>query len=313
MRLLRRFDACAQLRAGSVVTIGNYDGVHLGHRALIALVCEESRRLGLPSCVMSFEPMPSEFFGQRGETPGRLSTWRERYEQIKLAGIDVLYLEPFSHSTANMTAEEFIEKVLVAALNVKLLYVGDDFQFGKGRKGDVRMLREAGQKYGFELHEMSSVQVDHQRVSSTAIREHLLAGDLDAAAQMLGRRYAMSGRVVHGQHLGATLGFPTANIRPRRNSLPLTGIFAVRVYGAHPAGPIDGVANLGYRPTVGGGEALLEAHLLDFHGDLYGRRLNVEFIAKLREEEHFATVELMVSQMHLDEAQARAALKKIAS
>lgn len=310
MKLLRRFSTCTEFRHGSVVTIGNYDGVHLGHQALIELVCKESRQLGLPSCVMSFEPMPSEFFG-RGTAPGRLCTWRERYEQIRLTGVEVLYLAPFSAAMANMTAQAFIDEVLIGALNVKLLYVGDDFRFGKGRSGDLQLLQAAAAELGFEVRQMPSLEVDHQRVSSSVIRDCLLAGDLERAARMLGRRYSMSGRVVRGKRLGNTLGFPTANIRPRRNSLPLAGIFAVRVYGAHSRGPVDGVANLGYRPTIGGGDALLEAHLFDFTGDLYGRRLDIEFLAKLRDEEHFASVELMVEQMHRDAAEARVILKKI--
>ncbi|MFK8028743.1 MAG: bifunctional riboflavin kinase/FAD synthetase [Gammaproteobacteria bacterium] len=306
MELIRRFASCTALTGGSVVTIGNYDGVHLGHRALLDNVTAQSKQLNLPSCVMSFEPMPSEFFGA-AKSPGRLSTWRERYLQLKAAGIDVLFLTPFSQAIANLTPEQFVRDVLVNKLHVKLLYVGDDFRFGKGRAGGVDELRDMGERYDFSLAQLPSQCVGGERVSSSLIREALLDGRLERAAKLLGRPYSMSGRVIRGQQLGRTLGFPTANIHPRRNSLPMSGIFAIRVTGAG-LRDAPAVANLGFRPTVGGGDALLEAHVFDFDGDLYGHRLQVDFVAKLRDEEHFESLDEMVVQMDVDAAEARTIL-----
>ncbi len=305
--LIRRFSSCTSLERGSVVTIGNYDGVHLGHQALLEKVIEQSRDLNLPACVMSFEPMPREFFGA-DNSPGRLSTWRERYGLLKDAGVDVLYLTPFSHSIAGLSPEEFVTSVLVEKLHVKLLYVGDDFRFGKGRAGGVDELEQMGRLHGYELAQMPSRCVNDERVSSSLIRDALLSGSLARAAELLGRPYSMSGRVIRGQQLGRTLGFPTANIHPRRNSLPMSGIFAVRASGGALDGTRAGVANLGFRPTVGGGEALLEVHLFDYSGDLYGQWLNVDFVEKLRDEEHFSSLDDMVVQMHDDAAKARVIL-----
>lgn len=306
MKLIRRFASCEALSQGSVVTIGNYDGVHLGHRALLHNVMARSRELELPSCVMSFEPMPREFFGA-DNSPGRLSTWRERFELLREAGVDVLYLTPFSHAIAGMSPEHFVEQVLVKKLNVKLLYVGDDFRFGKARAGGVVDLRRMGSQWGFELAQLPSELVDGERVSSSLIRDALINGDLARAKRLLGRPFSMSGRVIKGQQLGRTLGYPTANIHPRRNSLPLSGIFAVRVTGGGLV-QAPAVANLGFRPTVGGGDALLEAHVFDFEGDLYGQHLKVEFVAKIRDEEHFDSLDEMVVQMDDDSARSRALL-----
>lgn len=311
MILHRRFDNCPELAAGSVVTIGNYDGVHRGHQALLQLVCKEATRRNLASCVMTFDPMPNEFF-QPEVGPGRLTTWRERYLAIAREGMDVMYQVPFDRDFANLSVQEFVVDVLLVKLNVKVLYVGDDFRFGRQRAGGVAELREFGQEFNFDVEQMASQRVDQNRISSSAIREALLASKLEHAQTLLGRPYSMSGRVVHGQKLGRTLGFPTANIRPRRNSLPMTGIFAVRARGAALEGIVDGVANLGFRPTVGGGDALLEVHLFDYDGDLYGTRLDIDFVEKLREEEHFADLDLMVEQMHRDATNARAILEAAA-
>ena len=289
------------------MTIGNYDGVHLGHQALLEKVIEQSRKRSLPACVMSFEPMPREFFGA-DNSPGRLCTWRERYELLKDAGVDVLYLTPFSTAIAGLSPQAFVESVLVDKLHVKLLYVGDDFRFGKGRAGGVDELRDMGRSLGYQLAQLPSECVDNERVSSSLVREALLEGELTRASRLLGRPYSMSGRVIRGQKLGRTLGFPTANIHPRRNSLPMSGIFAVRASGGALKGVQAGVANLGFRPTVGGGDALLEVHVFDYSGDLYGQELHVDFVTKLRDEEHFPSVDEMVVQMHDDAARARAIL-----
>jgi len=251
--------------------------------------------------------MPREFFGA-DNSPGRLCTWRERYALLKDAGVDVLYLTPFSAAIAGLSPQDFVQSVLVDKLHVKLLYVGDDFRFGKGRAGGVDELRDMGRRLGYQLAQLPSELVENERVSSSSIREALLAGDLTQASRLLGRPYSMSGRVIRGQQLGRTLGFATANIHPRRNSLPMSGIFAVRASGSALNGVQAGVANLGFRPTVGGGDALLEVHVFDYSGDLYGQQLHVDFVAKLRDEEHFASVDEMVVQMHHDAARARAIL-----
>ncbi|MEM7084063.1 MAG: bifunctional riboflavin kinase/FAD synthetase [Pseudomonadota bacterium] len=305
MKLLRRFQQCPELADGAVVTIGNYDGVHRGHQALLQRVVEEGRSRALRTCVMSFEPMPREFFG-RAPSPGRLTTWRERFEYIRQAQIDVLYLTPFSHAIAGLSPDDFVTDILVKKLHVKLLYVGDDFRFGKKRAGDIDTLRGLGRQLGFEVAQLPSECLNGERVSSSLIRDALLAGDVPRAERLLGRPFAMSGRVIRGKRLGRELGFPTANIHPRRNSLPMSGIFAVRA--SWEGQSRLGVANLGFRPTVGGGDALLEVHVFDFNGDLYGKRLTVEFVGKLRDEEHFESLDEMVVQMHQDVADARALL-----
>lgn len=305
---------------GSVLCVGAFDGVHVGHRALLARVRERALRQGRVPLAISFEPVPREFFA-RGVALPRLTSAREKIELLFGAGIERLLSLRFNAALAAMPAERFIEDVLVARAGAREIWVGADFRFGHARRGDIAMLREHAGRCGFAVEVMPDVEVGGCRTSSSVIRDRLAAGDFDAAAQMLGRRFAIGGHVVRGRQLGRTLGYPTANIRLGRRTSPIGGIFAVRVRGAgigdsgfgiragqHPdAWP--GVASLGVRPTVdGGGEPLLEAHLFDFDGDLYGRRIEVEFVRKLRDEARFDDLDAMVRQIDRDALEARAIL-----
>jgi len=295
---------------GSAVTIGNFDGLHLGHRAVLDQLVGRAGELGLPSVVMSFEPTPREYFAGAAAPP-RLMRFREKFEGLDAAGIDRLFCVRFGAQVADLSAEAFIEEFLVAGLGVKYLVVGDDFRFGRNRAGDFATLERAGRRHGFEVSDTPSCTVDGIRVSSTAIRDALGSGDLGLAEKLLGHRYAMSGRVVPGDRRGRQLGYPTANLKPGRRVLPLGGVFAARVRGAAEH-PVAAVVNLGTRPTVNGTDALLEAHLFDFDADLYGRRITVEFVARLRDEERFDNLDQLREQMDADAANARTVLAGLA-
>lgn len=292
---------------GSVACVGAFDGVHLGHRALLARVCERAAVRGLTPLALSFEPIPREFFARDVPVP-RLASAREKIEQLRGAGLSALLSLRFDAALAAMSAESFVEDVLLRRCGVRELWVGADFRFGHARRGDVALLRELGARLGFAVEVMDDVCIDGERVSSSAIRAHLVAGEFDAAASLLGRRFAIGGHVVRGRQLGRQLGYPTANLRLGRRTSPVGGIFAVNVGGID-ARPWPGVASLGVRPTVdGGGEPLLEAHLFDFDGDLYGRRIEVEFVRKLRDELKFDDLDAMVRQIDRDAEQARSVL-----
>jgi riboflavin kinase/FMN adenylyltransferase len=291
---------------GCAATIGNFDGLHLGHQAVIRGLLERARILGVPALVMCFEPTPREYFAP-GQAPPRLTRFREKAELLACLDVDRFLCVPFNARVADTPPGVFIDELLVGALGIRHLVVGDDFRFGRNRDGDFALLAEAGRRHGFEVLSTPSFTVDGARVSSTRIREALAAGDLAAAERLLGRSYSMSGRVVEGARLGRALGYPTANLKLGRRVSPLDGIFAVRVNGVDTA-PWPGVASLGTRPTVDGGEMLLEAHLFDFDGNLYGRHLNVEFVARLREERRFDSLDALTEQMHEDAAQARSVL-----
>lgn len=289
--------------AGSVVCVGAFDGVHLGHQALLGHVRERATARGLAAAAVSFEPIPRAFFARDGAVP-RLGSAREKIGLVRACGMDILLMLRFNARTAAMSAEDFIAQVLVARLGTREIWVGEDFRFGQRRRGDVAMLREHGARDGFEVCVMPRVDLGGERVGSSRIREVLADGDFAAAQELLGRPFRISGRVIHGARLGRELGFPTANISLRRRVPPVTGIFAVRVHGIQD-GPLPAVASLGTRPMVAGDHCLLEVHLLDFSGDLYGRRLDVEFVRKLRDEQVFADMPAMVRQIHRDAAQAR--------
>lgn len=295
---------------GSVVCIGAFDGVHRGHRYVLDHVCRRAAELNLEPAAISFEPVPREFFA-RGNL-ARLSSARDKIEQLFDAGITRLLLLRFNALLAAMSAEDFVTRVLVDRLAVREVLVGQDFRFGHARRGDMALLQRLGADHGFVARELSPFAAQGARVSSSAIRDLLAHSRFDAAATLLGRAFAIGGKVVHGRQLGRQLGYPTANIRLGRRLAPLQGIFAVRVSGAglvsHPA-----VASLGVRPTVAGTEPLLEAHLFDFDGDLYGRRIEVEFVAKLRDEEKFPDLASMVRQIDSDAASARHILGATAS
>ena len=273
---------------GCVATVGNFDGVHLGHLAVIAQLNRRREELARPSMVMVFEPQPQEYF-RGGAAPARLSTLRDKLALLSDVGVDYLLCLRFSRALAQTSAEDFIRRLLVEALGVHHLVVGDDFRFGHGRKGDFATLVDAGKRFGFSVEEADTYQVDGARVSSTRIREALAAGRMGEAQALLGRPFRISGRVIHGDKRGREWGFPTANIAMDRRRPPFTGIYAVEVFGIG-AAPVNGVASIGVRPTVPGpARALLEVYLLDFDADLYGKRIEVGFLERIRDEERFET------------------------
>ena len=287
------------------LTVGNFDGVHLGHRAMLATLCSEAHSRALRSCVMTFEPHPREFFSP-DQAPTRLTSLREKLELLAGLGVEQVHVRRFDFDFARVTAEDFVQRVLVQGLRTRWMLVGDDFRFGARRQGDFEQLRAAGLQHGFEVVRMDSVCVQGVRVSSTAVRERLAGGELAAAARLLGRPYSISGRVVAGERLGTQLGFPTANVQMKHNRPPLAVIFVAEVVGLGKA-PLEGVASLGVRPTVKtGGAPVLEVHLFDFSGDLYGRHLQVRFLHKLRDEEKYPDLEALRAQIAGDAAAARA-------
>lgn len=293
------------------VTIGNFDGLHLGHQAMLTRLREVARARGLPTCVLSFEPHPREFFAPE-QAPARLSTLREKAEYLDRLGIDRLHVLRFDGTLAALAPEAFIETVLGRTLQAEYVLVGDDFRYGARRAGDFALLRESGGALGFEAESLPTVAVAGERASSTAVRQALAAGDLAHAAHLLGRPYSISGRVMHGDKLGRVLGFPTANIRLKHNRPPLMGIFAILLYGLNGVA-LQGVASLGRRPTVKGANAVpvLEAHIFDFNADIYGRRVRVEFLAKLRDEEKYPDLDTLVAQIRRDVDDAKQFLATI--
>ena len=289
------------------LTIGNFDGVHLGHQAMLAQVVMEARRRRLMSCVLSFEPHPREFFSPQS-APTRLASLREKCELLGSNGIERLHVQRFTRRFAAMSPESFVGEYLGRGLKARWLLIGDDFRFGAKRAGDAAMLRELAARHQIEVAAMPSVTRAGQRVSSSAVRQALQAGDLATAEALLGRPYSITGRVVHGDKLGRELGFATANLQLRHNRPPLTGIYAVRVHGAAEAA-LPGVASLGVRPTVtSSGRAVLEVHLFDFSEDLYGRHLRVEFLHKIRDEEKYSDLETLRAQIARDCEAAKAFL-----
>jgi riboflavin kinase / FMN adenylyltransferase len=307
MRLYRTFASLR--RSPSVkpraVAIGVFDGLHIGHHAILERMRTAAAEIGGSSLVLTFEPTPKEFFSP-ATAPPRLTRFRERFEQLQAFGIDELFCAKFG-AVRDLTPRAFIDELLVAQLGARHVVVGDDFRFGADRSGTVAELRTHGRRHGMTVSEVSPVFLRGERVSSTAIRHALKAGDLTTARAMLGRDYSISGRVVRGLGLGRTLGFPTANVHLKRIQAPIDGIFAARVTGLDGA-PLDGVASVGTRPTIGGGTALLEVLIFDFDRDIYGEYISVHFVKRLREERHFADLEALKRQMHVDVAAARAAL-----
>ena len=306
-RLFRDVESGCRYPRGSVVCIGAFDGLHLGHQALVRHAVARARALDLPALALSFEPLPREYFAPAAPPP-RLLMPRAKVDGLLDLGADAVGLLRFDARLSAMSGEDFVRRVLLQGLQVREVWVGPDFRFGKARDGDIALLQRIGGECGFTASEITPVQVDGTRVSSTRIRALLQTGDFAAAARLLGRPYAIGGRVVRGKQLGRTLGYPTANVRLAGKVPALSGIYATRVHGLDDAGPRASVSSLGTRPTVDGVEPLLEAHLFDFDGDLYGRRIEVEFVAKLRDEARFTDLEALTAQMHHDAAQARAIL-----
>jgi riboflavin kinase/FMN adenylyltransferase len=292
------------LQNGCVLTIGNFDGLHLGHKAVIEKLAQQGKLLNLPVVVMSFEPQPLEYFSHQN-APSRLTRLREKAIQFATLPIDDVLILRFNREFADYDAEDFIEQVLLKKLNVKYLVVGDDFHFGKARRGNFAMLREKGKQFGFKVENTQSYQVQGLRVSSTLIRDALGEGNLKLAEKLLGRSYSICGRVSHGDKRGRTIGFPTANIQLFRKNTPVNGVFAVTMTGVNHC-ELQGVANVGTRPTVeGGAKVVLEVHLFDFNNEIYGRYVEVHFKHKIRDEIRFESVEQLKSQIENDVVAAK--------
>ncbi|WP_438970527.1 bifunctional riboflavin kinase/FAD synthetase [Methylophaga sp.] len=302
-KIIRGFHNLPASSEGCVATIGNFDGVHLGHQAVLSQLAMKGDVLRLPAVVITFEPQPFEFFVPE-KAPARLTRFREKVEALRAFSIHQLCVLRFNQTLARMEAETFIQKLLVDGLNVRYLVVGDDFRFGRHRNGDFALLQQAGKQHGFQVVNMHTFAIEHDRVSSTRIRDALSEGDLEMAEKLLGRPYRMSGRVAHGDKRGRQMGFPTANIHLHRCKIPLTGVFAVQLFGLDEE-PVNGVANIGIRPTIGGDKALLEVHLFDFNRDIYGEHVQVHFLYKIRDEQRFKGLEQLKAQIDKDAQKAK--------
>jgi riboflavin kinase/FMN adenylyltransferase len=303
--LVRGLGNLSARHRGCVATLGAFDGIHLGHRALIAETLRQAAAPARPALMLSFEPMPREYLNPAAP-PARLTNFRERWRLLEQSGLDALCLLRFAEPLRSMSGDAFLE-MLRERLQVTGLVVGHDFRFGRTGAATAATMQAAGQRLGFGVTVLQPVLSGAERASSSAIREALEQGDFDRAATLLGRRYTMRGRVIVGERLGRRLGYPTANMRTDRRRAPLGGIFAVRAHGIA-AGPLPAVASLGTRPTVEGVEPLLETHVFDFDGDLYGREIEIEFVRKIRDEARFDDLDALVAQMHRDAAAARGIL-----
>jgi riboflavin kinase / FMN adenylyltransferase len=303
-KIIRGFHNLPDAPEGCVATIGNFDGVHLGHQAVLTQLAMKGETLGLPAVVITFEPQPFEYFVP-DQAPARLTRFREKVEALSVYAIQQICVLRFNETLARMKAETFIQRLLVDGLNVRYLVVGDDFRFGRHRKGNFAMLQQAGRDHGFQVVNMHTFAIDHKRVSSTRIRDALRQGDLETAERLLGRPYRVSGRIAHGDKRGRKMGFPTANIHLHRCKIALSGVFAVQLFGLDEE-PINGVANIGIRPTIGGDKALLEVHLFDFQREIYGEHVQVHFLHKIRDEQRFDGLEGLMAQIEKDCEQARA-------
>jgi len=300
----------AESRAPCALTIGNFDGVHRGHQALLARLREAADLRNLETAVMTFEPHPREYFAQRAgdlsRAPTRIASLRDKLQSLANAGVDRVIVEHFNAHFAALSPDEFVSRVLVEGLHVKWLIVGEDFCYGSRRAGNMATLMEAGRRHGFEVEALPTVNNGGSRISSSAIRAALAAANFDHARQLLGHGYTVSGHVIHGQKLGRTLGFPTLNLRIAHRRPALSGIFVVQVHGLAPQ-PLPAVASLGVRPTVDdSGRVLLETHLFDYDQHCYGKLIRVEFLAKLRDEQKYDGLAALTAAIRNDEAQARA-------
>ncbi|BET42304.1 MULTISPECIES: bifunctional riboflavin kinase/FAD synthetase [Atlantibacter] len=303
MKLIRGIHNLTPEHRGCVLTIGNFDGVHLGHQALLAGLREEGRRRNLPVMVMIFEPQPLELFAA-DKAPARLTRLREKLKYLAQSDVDYVLCVRFDRRFAALTAQAFVSDLLVQHLGVQFLAVGDDFRFGAGRQGDFLLLQKAGQEFGFNVTSTQTFCHGGVRVSSTAVRQALAEDELEKAEKLLGHPFMISGRVVHGDELGRTIGFPTANLPLRRQVSPVKGVYAVEVRGLGDK-PLPGVANIGTRPTVQGMRQQLEVHLLDIAMDLYGRHIDVVLRKKIRNEQRFASLDELKAQIARDVVTAR--------
>jgi riboflavin kinase/FMN adenylyltransferase len=303
MRLIRGLHNLHHSQLGSALTIGNFDGLHRGHQAVLRHLQQRAAEQQLATTVMTFEPTAQEYFSP-GTAPARLQRLRDKLAMLQELDVNQVHCLRFNQELAALSADAFVRQILVEGLDVRYLVVGDDFRFGKERRGDFAFLQQAGQRYGFEVVSTRTFLEGEDRVSSTRIRQALAEGDLAMAEQLLGRSYRICGRVSPGQQRGRTIGFHTANVRLHRVVSPLKGVFAVRVYGLG-SDVLNGVANVGTRPTGDGSYCVLEIHLFDFDSDIYGRYLDVEFCRKLREEKKFESFEALKQQIEFDAEQAR--------
>ncbi|MDB9968551.1 bifunctional riboflavin kinase/FAD synthetase [Gammaproteobacteria bacterium] len=295
----------SQLQESCVATIGKFDGVHLGHQLILDQLKQKAEQFGLPSLVILVEPHPEEFFAQDADScPARLTILQEKIELLESFGIDFVLQLKFDQQLSELSAEDYITDILVGGLGVKSFIVGNDFRFGHQRKGNFELLIEAGKQYGFEVVETAAYERNGHRISSTYIREQLAKADFTLVEQLLGRPYSIKGEVVRGKQLGTDLGFPTCNIKPQRLRIPLHGVYACEVRLVDRYRPA--AVNIGYRPTVTeSGEALLEAHILDFNEDLYGKTIEVIFRQKIREETKFSGLEELKRHISADVEQVR--------
>ena len=289
---------------GCVLTLGNFDGVHLGHQHVLKQVVAAGKQRQLPTTVLTTEPLSREFFAPE-TAPPRLTRLREKLALFANLGIDRVLCHRFNQAFANQTAEEFVASVLVQRLGMQHIVLGDDTQFGKQRQGDFQLLLKLGQQFNFTVEKSETLETNQQRISSSRIRESLAAGDLALTAHLLGRPYHLSGRIAHGDKRGRELGFPTANVYLHRTLSPLMGIFAATIRLANTDAPLPAVASVGVRPTFGGGECLLEVFIFDFNQDIYGQHVDVFFHHKLRDERHFDSAATLIEQMQLDTQQAK--------
>lgn len=295
-----------EFQQGCVLAIGNFDGVHLGHQQILQRLCEKSAQLGLPSVVMIFEPQPREFFAapqKQQPAPARLMRLRDKLTAFKQVKIDFVLCVRFNQAFAAQSPQQFIQDLLIDKLHIRYLSVGDDFRFGAKRQGDFQTLQQAGEQFGFEVENSVSHCLDGVRISSSLIRQALQTDQLTLAQKLLGKPYAIQGRVVHGNKLGRTIGFPTANILLNRRVTPIQGVYAVQV--EIDQGLFNGIANVGNRPTINGVKPLLEVHLFDFAQSIYGQRIEVRFLHKIRAETKFANFEALKQQIEQDVQQVK--------
>jgi len=303
MQLISGLHNLREQHQGCALTIGNFDGVHLGHLQILNTLKKVADERGLSSCIMSFEPLPEEYFSKEN-APARLYRLREKWCALESTHIDYFLCCKFNHALANLSASAFIEKILLEKLQVKYLLVGDDFHFGNKRCGDFEMLQQAGKKYGFEVNNTESLCLNEKRISSTRIREALLNNELDDAAQLMSRPYQICGRIAHGDKRGRTIGFPTANIKLHRHATAVHGVYAVHMKIGDKLS-VNGVANVGKRPTVDGENLQLEVHLFDFNKELYGQQVCVEFKHKIRDEKRFDSFDELKDQIIKDSEAAK--------
>ncbi len=306
MKLLRGVQHPAEFDKGVVATIGNFDGVHLGHQNLIKSLRKKADEMKLPLVLILFEPQPREYFQKTG-SPARLSSLREKLDMLKSCRVDYVYCIKFDDTLAKTTASKFATHYLFSILKVRFLLVGEDFRFGMNRAGDIQLLKNLGDEYSCQVDTCSDFFIKNEKVSSTKIREALKQGTLDLASQYLGRTYSLCGRVIRGDGRGRQWGIPTANLSLHRLSLPLSGVFVVQVLIGNEL--VQGVANIGKRPTVDGTKNILEVHLLDFDKSIYGEMVQVFFLHKLRDEAKFTSVDALITQIQLDIAAAKLFLK----